>query len=306
MDGRDFGPPRSVHVPPPLLAGLAMEPHRLGAAAAAGRVPPSPGHLGANHPPSLHSGKFLPPAINLHPHHSDAFPAGSSPFLSGYPGPSSLTPDPAYRSTNPSSLQMAQLWASHAHEGYPPLPSSLYSSPYLSLGHLEPPSLSQHPLYDSHKDAYFLPPHLSQSPFHTPSTSSTTTSSSAPSQRTSRDGGRDRSYRAERERERSREEPRPHSVVDLTQDGRGEEDRKASRDQERDKDRDSEREGWSFHPHQHKSHSQPSTVESRYRPSPPQPSFPRRWRRGQVARTRNGQRRSGRGPASTPPQRQLK
>lgn len=123
-------------------------------------------------------------------------------------------------------------------------------------------------------DAYFLPPHLSQSPFHTPSTSSTTTSSSAPSQRTSRDGGRDRSYRAERERERSREEPRPHSVVDLTQDGRGEEDRKASRDQERDKDRDSEREGWSFHPHQHKSHSQPSTVESRYRPSPPQPSFP--------------------------------
>lgn len=35
--------------------------------------------------------------------------------------------------------------------GYPPLPSSLYSSPYLSLGHLDPPTLSQHPLYDSHK-----------------------------------------------------------------------------------------------------------------------------------------------------------
>lgn len=35
--------------------------------------------------------------------------------------------------------------------GYPPLPSSLYSSPYLSLGHLDPPPLSQHPLYDSHK-----------------------------------------------------------------------------------------------------------------------------------------------------------
>lgn len=47
----------------------------------------------------------------------DAFPAGSTPFLSGYPGPSSLTPDPAYRSSNPSGLQMAQLWASHAHEG---------------------------------------------------------------------------------------------------------------------------------------------------------------------------------------------
>lgn len=73
MDGRDFGPPRSVHVPPPLLAGLAMEPHRLGAAAAAGRIPPSPRHLGASHPPApppLHSGKFLPSAINLHPHHS--------------------------------------------------------------------------------------------------------------------------------------------------------------------------------------------------------------------------------------------
>lgn len=38
-----------------------------------------------------------------------------------------------------------------APPGYPPLPSSLYSSPYLSLGHLDPPTLSQHPLYDSHK-----------------------------------------------------------------------------------------------------------------------------------------------------------
>lgn len=47
----------------------------------------------------------------------DAFPAGSSPFLSGYPGPSPLTSDHAYRSANPSSLQMAQLWASHAHDG---------------------------------------------------------------------------------------------------------------------------------------------------------------------------------------------
>lgn len=47
----------------------------------------------------------------------DAFTSGSSPFLSGYQGPSPLTSDPTYRSSNPSSLQMAQLWASHAHEG---------------------------------------------------------------------------------------------------------------------------------------------------------------------------------------------
>ncbi|XP_010778099.1 trinucleotide repeat-containing gene 18 protein-like [Notothenia coriiceps] len=147
MDGRDFGPPRSVHGPPSLLAGLSMEAHRLGAAAAAGRIPPSPGH-----PPPLHSGKFMPSAINLHQHHSDAYSAGSSPFLSGYHGPSHLTSDPGYRSANPSSLQMAQLWASKAHEGYPPIPSSLYSSPYhLSLGHLDPSSLPQHHLYDSHK-----------------------------------------------------------------------------------------------------------------------------------------------------------
>lgn len=71
MDGRDFGAPRSVHVPPPLLAGLAVEPHRLGAAGAAGRIPPSSGHLAAPHPPPLHSGKFLPSAINLHGHHSE-------------------------------------------------------------------------------------------------------------------------------------------------------------------------------------------------------------------------------------------
>lgn len=70
MDGRDFGPHRSVHVPPPLLSGLAMESHRLGAAAAAGRIPPSPGHLGAGHPAALHTGKFLSSAMNLHSHHS--------------------------------------------------------------------------------------------------------------------------------------------------------------------------------------------------------------------------------------------
>lgn len=54
----------------------------------------------------------------------DAFPAGSSPFLSGYPGPSPLTSDPPYRSANSSSLQMAQLWASHAHDGKPPYASA--------------------------------------------------------------------------------------------------------------------------------------------------------------------------------------
>lgn len=59
-------------------------------------------------------------------HAGDAFPAGSSPFLSGYPGPSPLTSDPSYRSANSSSLQMAQLWASHAHDGKPPYASASY------------------------------------------------------------------------------------------------------------------------------------------------------------------------------------
>ncbi|TNM96685.1 hypothetical protein fugu_014841 [Takifugu bimaculatus] len=206
-----------------------MDSHRLGAAAAAGRLPPSSGHLGASHPPSLHSGKFLPPAINLHPTHSDGFPAGSSPFLSGYPGPSPLTSDPSYRSTNSSSLQMAQLWASHAHDGYAPLSSSLYSSPYLSLGHLDPPTLSQHPLYDSHKEGFYMPASLNPLHLHPPSALPATPSISTPSQKTSREVVRDRHYRGERdkERERSREEPRPHSVVDLTQDARGEEERRA-------------------------------------------------------------------------------
>lgn len=63
----------------------------------------------------------------------DAFPAGTSPFLSGYPGPSPLTSDPAYRSANSSSLQMAQLWASHAHEGKTPFASAnTFISPSLS------------------------------------------------------------------------------------------------------------------------------------------------------------------------------
>ncbi|XP_052610132.1 trinucleotide repeat-containing gene 18 protein isoform X7 [Peromyscus californicus insignis] len=61
MDGRDFGPQRSVHgPPPPLLSGLAMDSHRVGAATA-GRLPSSglPGPL----PP----GKYMA-GLNLHPH----------------------------------------------------------------------------------------------------------------------------------------------------------------------------------------------------------------------------------------------
>lgn len=121
-------------------------------------------------------------------------------------------------------------------------------------------------------DGYFLPSSLRQSPLHPPSASSTTPSGSIHPQRPSRDGGRDRSYRTEREkeRERSREELRPQSVVDLTLEGRSEEDRRAGKDRDADRDRDS----WSFHPHQQKSHSQPSTVEPRSRPSLPQHSFP--------------------------------
>uniref|UniRef100_A0A3Q4GAE1 Trinucleotide repeat containing 18 n=1 Tax=Neolamprologus brichardi TaxID=32507 RepID=A0A3Q4GAE1_NEOBR len=77
---------------------------------------------------------------------------------------------------------------------------------------------------------------MRQSPLHPPSAASNTPSSSTPPQRTSREGVRERSYRGERdrdrerERERSREEQRPQSVVDLTQDGRGEEDRRVEPD----------------------------------------------------------------------------
>lgn len=56
-------------------------------------------------------------SLSSSPSAGDAFPAGSSPFLSAYPGPSPLTSDPSYRSANPSTHPMAHLWASHAHEG---------------------------------------------------------------------------------------------------------------------------------------------------------------------------------------------
>ncbi len=49
----------------------------------------------------------------------DAFPGASSPFLGVYVSTSSAhgSSDPAFRTPNPASLQMAQLWASHPHEG---------------------------------------------------------------------------------------------------------------------------------------------------------------------------------------------
>lgn len=49
----------------------------------------------------------------------DAFPGASSPFLSGYVSASGAhgSSDPAFRAPNQASLQMAQLWASHPHEG---------------------------------------------------------------------------------------------------------------------------------------------------------------------------------------------
>uniref|UniRef100_A0A2I3S4T5 Trinucleotide repeat containing 18 n=1 Tax=Pan troglodytes TaxID=9598 RepID=A0A2I3S4T5_PANTR len=84
MDGRDFGPQRSVHgPPPPLLSGLAMDSHRVGAATA-GRLPASglPGPL----PP----GKYMA-GLNLHPHPGKCpAPCPSPPVFPGRstrPGP---------------------------------------------------------------------------------------------------------------------------------------------------------------------------------------------------------------------------
>lgn len=66
----------------------------------------------------------LKPCVLLSSPAGDAFPGASS-FLGGYmsspnahAGPSSLPSEPAFRApNNPPSLQMAQLWASHSHEG---------------------------------------------------------------------------------------------------------------------------------------------------------------------------------------------
>lgn len=126
-------------------------------------------------------------------------------------------------------------------------------------------------------EGFYLPASLNPLHLHPPSGLPTTPSISTPSQRTSREGVRDRHYRGERDkdRERSREEQRPHSVVDLTQDARGEEERRArssDREAERERDRDAERDIWSFHlrHHQQKLYSQPSTAERRH--SPPRPT----------------------------------
>ncbi|XP_062868829.1 trinucleotide repeat-containing gene 18 protein isoform X2 [Trichomycterus rosablanca] len=251
MDGRDFGPPRSVHVPPPLLSGLAMESHRLGASAAPGRIPSSPGHLGAGHPATLHSGKFLSPAISMQSHHSDAFPGASS-FLGGYinpsnshVGPSALTSDPAFRAPNSSGLQMAQLWTSNSHEVFPPFPGGLYPSPYLPLGHLEHSQLGQHSLFDCQKgmlsEGFYLPDSVhSQSAIarslvaHIPGSLSRE-KEVLPPHKSSKDLGRelvkDKPCKNEpghfvHRRERVREDPHPQSVVDLTQDTKADEERR--------------------------------------------------------------------------------
>ncbi|KAG5831871.1 hypothetical protein ANANG_G00284680 [Anguilla anguilla] len=253
MDGRDCGPPRSVHLPPPLLTGLAMESHRLGAAAAAGRIPPSPGHLGAGHSASLHTGKYLSSAINLRSHHGDAFPVGSSPFLGGYVsssnphgGPAPMTSDPSFRAPNPTNLQMAQLWASHLHEGFSHLSGSLYPGSYIPLGPLEHPSsgsplhaqLGQHPLFEPPKVEGFYLPVMEDHPPCTPSPASpgptllapcpgkgrscTTTGRKGrvPGQGEALQGRAGEPHPAARGTGRTQEEPRSHSVVDLTEDDR--------------------------------------------------------------------------------------
>ncbi|KAJ8402670.1 hypothetical protein AAFF_G00367530, partial [Aldrovandia affinis] len=250
MDGRDCGPSRSVHIPPPLLTGLAMESHRLATAAAAGRIPPSPGHLGAGHSASLHTGKYLSSAINLHSHHGDAFPVGSSPFLSGYSsnphgGHTPLTSDPSFRAPNPTNLQMAQLWASHLHEGFSHLPGSLYPSLYLEHSSSSSPlhaQLGQQSLYDPSKEGFYLPGHGGPPALHSQSALSRTPAAHMPSSlprqrevlphhRAAKDSARDKERpckadlgeprpRCQRDREGPREEPRPCSVVDLTEDER--------------------------------------------------------------------------------------
>ena len=74
----------------------------------------------------------------------DSFPGGSSPFLSGYVssglagsaphhgGPAPMASDPSFRAPTPSNLQMAQLWASHPHEGNVP------RRPVAIRAHVEP------------------------------------------------------------------------------------------------------------------------------------------------------------------------
>ncbi|XP_030885159.1 trinucleotide repeat-containing gene 18 protein-like [Leptonychotes weddellii] len=196
MDGRDFGPPRSVHgPPPPLLSGLAMDSHRVGTAAA-GRLPASglPGPL----PP----GKYMA-GLNLHPHPGEAFlgsfvASGMGPSASSHGSPVPLPSDLSFRSPTPSNLPMVQLWAAHAHEGFSHLPSGLYPS-YLHLNHLEPPSsgspllsqLGQPSIFDTQKDGFYLPAPGAPGALHSHAPSSRTPgghSSSAPAKGSSREG----------------------------------------------------------------------------------------------------------------------
>ncbi|XP_045140318.1 trinucleotide repeat-containing gene 18 protein [Echinops telfairi] len=237
MDGRDFGPPRSLlGPPPPLLSGLGMESHRVGAAAA-GRLPASglPGPL----PP----GKYMA-GLNLHPHPGEAFlgsfvAGGMGPSASAHGSPCPLPSDLSFRSPTPSNLPMVQLWAAHAHEGFSHLPSGLYPS-YLHLNHLEPPSsgspllsqLGQPSIFDTQKDGFYLPapgapgalhPHT---PSRTPSglhkSSSSVSREGAIKERTGR-GGEPPPLFGKKD-PRAREEAAaagPRSVVDLTQEHPG-------------------------------------------------------------------------------------
>ncbi|ETE61747.1 Trinucleotide repeat-containing 18-like protein, partial [Ophiophagus hannah] len=135
------------------------------------------------------------------------------------------------------------------------LPSGLYPS-YIPLSHLEPHSsgnpllaqLSQHSLFETPKDGFYLAGHAGQAALHaqaTPSRAAPNPASSAllhekdfgHPHRTSKDGpkdlgGKDRSYRSElslslaKKEAKLREESRPHSVVDLTQDTKPDSERK--------------------------------------------------------------------------------
>lgn len=239
MDGRDFGPPRSVHgPPPPLLSGLAMDSHRVGAATA-GRLPASglPGPL----PP----GKYMA-GLNLHPHPGEAFlgsfvASGMGPSASSHGSPVPLPSDLSFRSPTPSNLPMVQLWAAHAHEGFSHLPSGLYPS-YLHLNHLEPPSsgspllsqLGQPSIFDTQKDGFYLPAPGAPGALHSHTPSSRTPgghSSGASTKGSSREGpAKERAGRGGeppplfgKKDPRAREEAAGlRGVVDLTQEARAE------------------------------------------------------------------------------------
>ncbi|XP_048465704.1 trinucleotide repeat-containing gene 18 protein [Rhincodon typus] len=270
MDGRDFGHHRTVHVPSPLLTGLGMEAHRVGAQA--GRIGPSAGHMSSALGTHLPPAKYLSSPVSVHGHSGDAYPGGSTPFLGGFVAsglgtstaphgtPAPLPSDPSFRGPTPTNIQMAQLWVAHPPEGYSHLSSGLYP-PYIPLGHLEHPSsgspilaqLSQHSLFESQKEGYYLHSHAGQSALHGaahPQTAISRTTSShgsgsilrekemchlqksaKESERYAAKDSKEKVYRTEvninmAKKEKSREESRPRSVVDLTQDGRTDNDRR--------------------------------------------------------------------------------